>query len=91
MPPLLLLLMLLPNADSFCLSCLFESNKPLAKTDCSMRNHWAFSTVYDTVLEDKCSTKTNCSQQCTTVLDTKCGTRLCVASVTLTPTTLIQA
>ena len=42
---------------------------------CSTRNHFAYSTVYDTVLEDKCTTKAHCGQQCNIVQDTKCETR----------------
>ena len=78
---LLLLLLLSPKAESlfFGLGGKKTSSSPPATIVCSTRNHFAFSTVYDTVLEDKCTTKANCGQQCTIVQDTKCETRLSVS------------
>ena len=73
---LLLLLLLSPNAESlfFGLGSKAGSSSP-ATIICSTRNHFAYSTVYDTVLEDKCTTKAHCGQQCNIVQDTKCETR----------------
>ena len=73
----IILLLLVPNAK-----CLFfgsgrktNSKKTPATIVCSTRSHFAFTTVYDTVLEEKCSAKNNCGQRCTIVQDTKCETR----------------
>lgn len=76
---LVLLLLLSSNVKSlfFGLGGKTSNNRPPATIVCSTRNHFAFSTVYDTVLEDKCTTKANCGQQCTIVQDTKCETRWC--------------
>ena len=81
---LLLLLLLPPNAESLFFGLggkKTSSSSPPATIVCSTRNRFAFSTVYDTVLEDKCTTKANCGQQCTIVQDTKCETRLCLMLV----------
>ena len=76
---LLLVLLLSPNVSSLFFGLGGKTSKsPPTTIICSTRNHFAFSTVYDTVLEDKCTTKANCGQQCTIVQDTKCETRLCV-------------
>ena len=88
---LLLLLLLSSKAESlfFGLGSKTSKNRAPATIVCSTRNHFAFSTVYDTVLEDKCTSKANCGQQCTIVQDTKCETRWCVVSCVMSVTKIV--